>query len=238
MLSTDIEKKEIEQVLTAYLKLPFSADNVPGSIMEYIFADIRGDEVLKTYDFVDVINRENKTGWQVKSTKHDTPVTWMRAKIPGSADLIIDSLKSEQALQFLGDTIIDYCNAHILKSFDKYKLQEIGYSRLILLKDNRIQYFEKILCTREHPILFHKSDFKWGWSNKKDNSKKGSKEQLSSLQGFHRLSGNKWFSWHGLGENQLHFNGEKYWWPKDKLTIFDFPKDKITLRDLIKFINS
>lgn len=236
MFSTNSEKKEIEKILTSYLKLPFSPRKIPGDVMENAFAYSRGDEVLNTYDFVDVINRENKTGWQVKSTKALTPVTWMRAKLAGSDQLIIDSMHSEEALQFLGDSIIDYCNAHILHSFELYDLEKIGYSRLISHNNGNIYYFEKLLCTRDAPILFHKNEFRWNWSDRKNTN--GTKEQLSSLQGIHIASGNKWFSWHGRGENQLHFNGEKYWWPKDDKLVFKFPEEKIDLQDLIVFLDA
>lgn len=236
MFSTNSEKKEIEKILTSYLKLPFSSGGIPGSVMEHSFAYSRGDEVLNTYDFVDVVNREKKIGWQIKSTKASTPVTWMRAKLSGSDQLIIDSMHSEDALQFLGDSIIDYCNAHILHSFEIYDLDKIGYSRLISHKNGDIHYFEKFLCTRESPVLFHKNEFAWNWSNSKNTKSK--KEQLSALQGIHMPTGKKWFSWHGRGENQLHFNGEKYWWPKDDKLIFKFPKDKIDLQDLIAFLDS
>ena len=45
--------------------------------MEANLKEVRGGdtEVLHTYDFVDVISRSEKIGWQVKSTKSTTPVT-------------------------------------------------------------------------------------------------------------------------------------------------------------------
>ena len=41
--------------------------SVPGSVLETILAEVRGGDALPTYDFVDVINRDSKVGWQVKS---------------------------------------------------------------------------------------------------------------------------------------------------------------------------
>jgi len=82
--STSKQLEKIANVLTGYLKLPFSGDSIPGALMENVIASVRNGEVLNTYDFVDVINQNEKVGWQVKSTKASTPVTWKRAKIPSS----------------------------------------------------------------------------------------------------------------------------------------------------------
>ena len=57
---------------------------------------LRQGEVLGTYDFVDVIKRGSKCGWQVKSTKESTPVTWKRAKrvrVSGKAGDFIVSME-------------------------------------------------------------------------------------------------------------------------------------------------
>lgn len=94
---------------------------------------------------------------------------------------------------------------------DCYALREIGYARLIVFEDRRACYFERLLCTRERPCIFNSADFTWRWS--KQRNRAAVKEQLSALHGFHRATGRKWWAWHGLGENQLHFNGEREWWP-------------------------
>lgn len=235
MLSTDEQLKEIERILKSYLRLPFSSENIPGAIMEGVFGYVRGDEVLETYDFVDVVNKDKKTGWQVKSTKSTTPVTWKRAKLAGSDQLILESTQSKEALQILGDRIIDFCNEHIWKSFEDYDLDVIGYSRLISFKNGDLKYFEKELSTRDNPNIFDKDDFEWRWSVPKKTSKK---EQLPALHGTHLPTGKKWWAWHGRGENQLHFTGEKYWWPEQPQLDFKFPENKIELERLIHFLDS
>lgn len=213
IFSNKKQLSEISKILISYLKLPFSGDTVPGFILESTISSVRNGTVLKTYDFVDVIDKENRIGWQVKSTKDSTPVTWKRAKIPNSSQLIKESKKSEEGLQALGDSIINFCNDHVVKSFMRYDLEKVGYSRLIVHKNGELTYFEKILCTKESPKVFNEKDFKWEWSVPKEAQKK---EQLPALHGIHKKSQKKWFAWHGLGENQLHFSGEKEWWPKDE----------------------
>jgi len=176
---------KISNILKGYLKLPFSGDSIPGSLMESVVGIVRGGEVLNTYDFVDVINREQKVGWQVKSTKSTTPVTWKRAKIPNSQSLIEASRQNVEGLQALGDSIIKFCNDHAIESFDAYSLDEIGFSRLIVHPDGKLTYFEKVLCTKQSPKIFNENDFEWKWSTPKVTKKK---EQLPALHGTHKFS--------------------------------------------------
>lgn len=230
------ELRKTKSLLFSYLRLPFSEGIIPGAVMEAVAAHVRGGEVLATYDFVDVIDSTQRHGWQVKSTKYDTPVTWKRAKIPNKQELIDASRKSDRGLQALGDAIVTFCNEHIAESLSKYDLDEIGYLRLVVHKDGTVTYFEKLLCTRERPVLFYPSAFTWKWSTPKKSTKK---EQLSALHGIHRKTGNKWWAWHGLGENQLHFNGEKYWWPlqndQSHSIRFRLPNqsEKLSLNDFV-----
>jgi len=213
--------QQIAKILSAYMRLPFSGDSIPGALMEYVLAFVRGGEVLRTYDFVDVVDRKGKVGWQVKSTKDSTPVTWKRAKIPNAAKLIAGSRQSPEGIQTLGDQIITFCNEHAKHSLDAYGLDEIGYSRLILTGKS-VVYFERELCSRDNPRVFKAEDFAWRWSDPKVTKKK---EQLSALHGKHTPTGKKWFAWHGLGENQLHFSGESEWWllPSDERRVeFEF----------------
>jgi hypothetical protein len=205
-------------------------------LMESIIAHARGGKVLNTYDFVDVIDKKARLGWQVKSTKASTPVTWKRAKIPNSEDLLIDSHKGPAGLQALGDAIIDFCNEHVQESFLTYGLQEIGYSRLVVHPNGTLTYFERELCTMAHPNIFNKVDFTWKWSNPKSTTKK---EQLQALHGTNKHTGKKWWAWHGLGENQLHFSGEPAWWPplgdphrKD----FKMPADRLDFQQFITLL--
>jgi len=236
IFSTRDQLKTISKILTGYLKLPFSGDSIPGALMESVVSEVRGGEVLNTYDFVDILNKKKKVGWQIKSTKASTPVTWKRAKIPNSVQLIATSKKDTDGLQKLGDAIIKFCNDHALESMNEYGLEEIGYSRLIVHSDGKLTYFEKILCTKKSPKIFNESDFEWKWSIPKKTKKK---EQLSALHGTHKPSNKKWFAWHGLGENQLHFSGEKAWWPTDNTNIvnFKFPNNRLTQAQLMKLLN-
>lgn len=211
----------MERALANYMRLPFFSGSIPGAVMESLFAYARNGKVLNTYDFVDVIDRQ--TGWQVKSTKEKTPVTWKRAKLPNAEELIDQSLESEQGLQVLGDAIIDFCNEHAVASIEKYELDAIAYVRLVVFpEEKRVGYFERQLCTRSSPRIFLKENFAWQWSQPKNTQKK---EQLESLIGTHRDSGTKWFAWHGKGENQLHFSGEQAWWPQAprRMHSFSFP---------------
>ena len=157
------------------LRLPFSQGVMPGRVLEEALANVRSGEVLHTYDFVDVVCREEACGWQVKSTRDSTLVTWKRAKLPNATDLVDESLKSHAACQELGNVIINFCNEHAQRSLADYGLQEIGYARLILHRGGRVTYFEKSLCSTSQPIVFDPKDFLWSWPTPKA---PGKKEQL------------------------------------------------------------
>jgi hypothetical protein len=231
--------KKIENILTRYLRLPFSSETIPGAIMEAVLSNVRGGKVLNTYDFVDVVCTGEKCGWQIKSTKESTPVTWKRAKIPNALQLIKDSNQSADGLQRLGDTIIDFCNEHAAESMKLYGLDQIGYARLIVHKDETITYFEKLLCNISSPQIFNPSDFQWKWSKPK---KTQAKEQLQALHGVHKATNKKWWAWHGLGENQLHFSGESIWWSTEQKPkhSFKFQKpsqaDKLSLESFLQML--
>lgn len=247
--STKEQLKKIAYYLTAYMRIPFFQDDtIPGKVMEKIISLVHGGEQLGTYDYVDVCIK-NKVGWQVKSTKGDTPVTWKRAKIANAEQLIRQSETSEAGCQKLGDAIIDFCNGHAVESIKHYNLSKIGYSRLIMLPNNVAIYFERELCTAKKPSIFEKTDYAWRWSIQKQVKKK---EQLRALHGVNNKTGKKSFAWHGRGENQLHFNGEGDWWPKinipNKVGQIEFSKDghamafklpsaKVSWDNLVSFLN-
>ena len=238
IFSTPEQMTRLADILSKYIRLPFSEDTIPGAVLEGALAHIRQATVLKTYDFVDVVKLDSKIGWQVKSTKSTTPVTWKRAKIPNQEQLISASRQSEQELQNLGDSIIEFCNAHARESLLHYDLDEIGYSRLVVFKDGKVLYFERLLCTRNAPNIFNPADFEWRWSVQKQTKKK---EQLSALHGKHKQSDTKWFAWHGLGENQLHFYGDSSWWMLDnnpQAVTFNFPTsdERIDLETFITLL--
>ncbi len=198
--------------------------------MEANLKEVRsGDtEVLRTYDFVDVISRNDKIGWQVKSTKSTTPVTWIRGKIADKEELIKASYELAAGLQKLGDTVIDYCNHHIAESFRLYHLEEIGYARLINL-GGTFRYFEIPLLKNDGSILFKPAEYDWQWSKEKN---KKTKEQKPALHGIHKQTKRKHWAWHGQGENQLHFTGERLWWPNadyDHSISFDGPTENQTV---------
>lgn len=238
VFSSADELTQIQNILYRYMRLPFSTESIPGAIMEGVLAHVRSAKRLNTYDFADVVDEKKQVGWQVKSTKDDTPVTWKRAKIPSAEKLIEKSHKSEAGLQSLGDAIIEFCNQHAVESMKLYKLNEIGYARLLLRDNGTITYFEKLLCSKTKPKLFNTTDFTWRWSKPKKTKKK---EQLSALHGFYKPTGKKWWAWHGLGENQLHFSGEHNWWPPKgdaHAVTFRLPsdKDKLRLEDFLALL--
>ena len=201
LFSSPRQLGSLADILARYMTLPFFDQKIPGGIMEAVLAHVRGAEVLQTYDFVDVVDRKSKVGWQVKSTKKSTPLTWKRAKIPSAATLIEDSRRSQAGLQNLGNEILHFCNLHARHSIELYGLEAVGYSRLILDDSkNTLTYFECQLCDAENPVIFNPQDFTWHWTSQKPR-KIGGKEQLVSLHGTHTPSGAKWFAWHGLGEN-------------------------------------
>ncbi len=118
-------------------------------------------------------------------------------------------------------------------------MNEIGYSRLVVNDDRSVLYYEKSLCTQNNPDIFSAADFEWRWSKPKVTVKK---EQLSALHGIHRATGKKWWAWHGQGENQLHFSGEKLWWPAlgaPHTATFSLASDssKISLERLLELLD-
>lgn len=199
--------QDLATLLYRFGRLPFVQGSIPGAVLEAALAHVRQARVLPTYEFVDVLRAEQSVGWQVKSTLSGTPVTWNRAKLPERVKLIAASRSSVERLQHLGDTIIAFCNEHALASMKIYNLRQIGYARLIVFPDGKAHYFEKTLCSRQRPLLFEPAEFEWRWSAHKQTQ---GKEQLSALHGWHRPTDSKWFAWHGAGENQLHFTGDKY----------------------------
>lgn len=240
IFSTPHQLDEMRRILVNYAKMPFAQANIPGSLMESVLSYVHEGTVLNTYDFVDVIRPATGFGWQVKSTKSETPVTWKRAKIPNATELIEESRKSDTGLQLLGNTIIEFCNNHARESLYKYELTSIGYSRLVLHKNGRATYFERLLCSSDAPNIFEPSDFSWQWSTPKTVVQK---EQLSALHGTNRATGEKWWAWHGLGENQLHFSNESIWWPTENTShsfSFQLPLDeeKLSFEQLMDMLSS
>lgn len=233
----------MEALLSNYARMPFSQGIVPGPVLESVLAHVRGGAVLNTYDFADVVHAEARCGWQVKSTKAATPVTWKRAKIPNAPELIEESKKSNAGLQALGDAIIGFCNEHARASMRDYNLDAIGYARLIVQKGGEVRYFERVLCSQEHPNIFDPAQFTWSWSTRKSTAKK---EQLPALHGFRKeidctISARRWWAWHGLGENQLHFTGESVWWPSSDYEYafsFQMPSvdSKISYAQLVQLL--
>ena len=240
VFSTPEQLANMRDILSNFVRMPFSQGNIPGALVESVFAHVHGGSVLGTYDFVDVVHPESSCGWQVKSTKSSTPVTWKRAKIENSAELIEKSAKSAKDLQGLGEAIINFCNEHARASMEKYKLNEIGYSRLIVHNNRRVTYFERLLCSRDKPLVFDPQDFVWKWSEPK---KTKTKEQLPALHGTNVKTEEKWWAWHGRGENQLHFSGESVWWPDENsphMFSFELPsdKDKLSFEQLNKLLKT
>lgn len=240
VFSSPTQLQSIKALLTKYARLPFASDVIPGVIVESIVSHVRDASRTGTYDFVDVVKPSARCGWQVKSTKATTPVTWKRAKLPNSVKLIESSRDIKNGTRELGDAIISFCNAAARKSFEIFDINEIGYCRLVIQEDRTAIYFERILCTRSNPNIFDPADFEWRWSVPKQAIRK---EQLSALHGIHKATGKKWWAWHGLGENQLHFSGEKSWWPQsDGTNAISFklpsPEEKISLEKLMEFLES
>lgn len=238
IFSTENDLEKIAELLSNYVRLPVSTNTIPGNFMESVLAHVRRAKVLQTYDYIDVYKPESHIGWSVKSTKASTPLTWKRAKIPNKIEIMNRSKHSVDACQELGTTIINFCNEHAHASMCNYKLEKIGYARLLLHKDGEVEYFERLLCSRDHPDIFNPNDFEWHWSQAKATS---AKEQLPALHGIYKPTGAKWWAWHGHGENQLHFSGEKNWWPdinSPHSIRFHFPheQDKLSFEQLVDLL--
>lgn len=236
MFSTSEQLDELENLLVKYARLPIVEVTIPGGIMEAILAYVHSAEVLRTYDFVDVIDRDRRIGWQIKSTKSTTPVTWKRAKIPEANALIENSRLSKDGLQRLGNAIIEFCNAHAAESLNRYGLSQIAYARLIVYPNGKMTYFERELCDVHQPYIFNPTEFEWSWSLPKQIK---SKEQLPALHGTHLSTKKKWWAWHGLGENQLHFSGESSWWPalgSSNSRTFMWPQDSLSMTQFIQML--
>lgn len=120
---------------------------------------------------------------------------------------LIDDSDLSGDTSILGAKVIESCNDHAKESLEKYDLMEIRYARIISCP-GRFTYFEKVLVDSNNRTLFDPAAFRWEWSEPK---RTRAKEQLRALHGFR--GEDKWFAWHGRGENQLHFSGEKHWWP-------------------------
>ena len=216
-MSSDPTIDAIADQIASYFRLPFATESLPGWFAEAAIAEHHGGRILSTRDFVDVISNcdtvdGKEIGWQVKSTKASTTLTWKRAKISGSTELIQESDKTGDT-QTLGNMIIDACNLHAQKSLEKYGLARIKYARVISAP-GQVTYFQRDLIDAENPTLFDASEFEWEWSESQEGS---DSERLRALHGYrksrNRDEREKWFKWHGRGENQLHFVGEKCWWP-------------------------
>lgn len=234
--SSPAELDKIVQLLERLLMLPVLPGRIPGALLEAAFAHVRRAEPKSTYDFVDVVDAANRTGWQIKSAKEKTPVTWKRAKLPNAERLIAESRDNPQAL---GDAIIAFCNAHAKASMERYGLAAVGYARLIARADGGVAYYERELATAAAPEMFCANDFSWAWSAPKQAR---AKEQLSAFHGTHRESGEKWWFWHGLGENQLHFPGERHWWPdwekQEHSRVFTPTRRRLDFDELIRVLDA
>ncbi len=238
LLSDPATLRRIAVLIERYHRLPFSSlDSIPGAVMEAALEIARGPNarVLKTYDFVDVVDDASHLGWQVKSTKHGTPITWKRAKIRDAGNRRRYAHSSIEAAQEVGNELIAFCNNHALESLQHYELKSIGYARLIVWPNSRATYFERPLISRKQPILFRPEDFTWRWTDGRPNA---SKEQQGALAGYDARQV-RWFSWYS--ENQLHFNNEKAWWlPDGHPNRLDFPlsKKKIETEVLLEWLES
>ena len=221
----------ITKLVQSTLRLPYF-DSLPGAALEEILAHVYGGRRTGTYDFADVVNEDTRTGWQVKSTRHSTPVTWKRAKLPDKESLINES-HTPSGAQMLGDAIIRFCNHAAKESIEKYELYSLKYARLIDYMDGRLTYFERTLPISGN--VFNPRDFTWSWSRQRT----AKKEQLSAFHGIHVNLGRAWFAWHGRGENQLHFKGERHWWPAETSSNRrDFSRvgDTLSVSDLADLI--
>lgn len=93
---------------------------------------------------------------------------------------------------------------------------------------------------KDKPLLFEPQNFVWQWSEPK---KTRVKEQLPALRGTNIKTEEKWWAWHGRGENQLHFSGESLWWPDENSQhtfSFDLPtdEDKLSFEQLNELLKA
>jgi len=196
LLSSRQELEDIADLVRISFRLPLDG----GFDLEDIVAHVRGGKTTKSRDFVDVVL--TVTGFQIKSALDATPITWKRIRIRHGIRLIQESRCDASICQQIGDSVIAASNTHMADSFEKYGLDEIGYGRLILDSYGTAVYFERLLCTRKS-TLFAPADFRWELAKR-------------ALHGVHRETGETWFRWNGDdSDNQLHFVGERRWWPSD-----------------------
>lgn len=192
--------------LTTYTRIPFIEENaIPGNIMENAVSIARNGTQLPCYGFIDVIN--DNIGWQVKSSRKKSPLTWGQVKAPSNL------LQSKDAIA-LGNHLINSINESSIAAMEKFNLETIGYARLIVYPNNHAVYFEKELSNRTNPIIFNPKTYLWSWSNC---TRKSNKETKPSLVGINTITGMREFSWHCLSGSQLHFDAEYQWWPKIKI---------------------
>ena len=62
IFSTPEQLTRLADILSKYIRLPFSEDTIPGAVLEGTLAHVRNAIVLKTYDFVDVVDLKSKIG--------------------------------------------------------------------------------------------------------------------------------------------------------------------------------
>ncbi len=222
LFSSDAQLDRLATLIRGYLRLPFSNGLLPGRFVESAVAWVKGGRVLPTYDFVDVVCDESRIGWQVKCALVSTTVTWKRVKLPNATALIESSQNSVSETQELGRRIIDFCNQHAINSLEQYGLSAIGYCRAVVRKAD-VLYFEREIISQSDPYVFDPASFRWEWSQLTGST---AKEMLPALHGIDERTGEKWFKAHILGENQLHFSGERNWWPHDNEEL---PSTTITI---------
>jgi len=192
ILSTPEQLKEIEECIKCYLTTPFSSMAKLGNELEDIIAYVRGGVVNSAFSFADVII--DRVGWQIK-TSSSYVIIWKRISFPNQTDLIE---KSKINPQELGNMLLNNCNEHVEKCAIKYNLDLFVYSRLITSKNGMFSYFERPV----DKILFSPEMFYWKWGERND---------YPTFAGYHVVTGEKWFSWSGMKDNQFRFMGEHNW---------------------------
>ena len=253
--STPEQLERIKQTLCSYHMLPFSGTRIPGDVLEGVLAHVRGGDLLGKYDFVDVLQRSEGVGWQVKSTRHRSPLTWMRAdfrrrsELVAEADAERDEGRKRELVQALGDSVIEYANASIRDSFTKYGLQQVMFCHLVLMPENRAMYYEKLLAVEGEEELFRATDFMLSWREPRpgranrnaDPDDPGAAEQLPSLRGRHVPTDQDWFAWYGRKGGQLHFLlEEKIWWPPESgahRIDFDLPAERFKMDEAMDMLD-